>query len=278
MASERQFKKEQLIAGSPDYLHNLSDYRHDYKAKPKSPTALPFFVEMVDKDNQPVTLPWPPDRNKDKDSEDSQRILGIKFIINPASLSVNMSKIVNRMQSMTGWVEEHWGEEIDTITLSGSSATFVTGRTLLRNVREQMIKNATDRAQARSDFYKHLGFNDNNFVDQDNRPSLRLAPGLTTRYRRKSLSYEQMRDLVKIFQSNGCLFDNQGFVKDRMFIRLCFDYSSYLGYFESLDLTEDAEAPFRFTYTITFKSEKTEYKSLTRPFFNKPKVSPFKYI
>lgn len=268
MASYAQNSQEQFIAGTPDYLHNLSNYRHNYKAIPHSSTTLPFFVEMIDQFNKGVTLPWPSDSSKDTDSNDPRRILGLKLIVNPASISINMSKIVNRTQSMVGWIEEHWGEEIDTITFTGSSAAFVTGRTFLRNIREQIVRNSTDRAQARADFYSSVGFADDPIVDQDTRVTLDLTPGLTTRYRRKSLSYEQMRDLVRIFAANGCLFDNQGFVKDRVFIKLSFDYSSYIGYFEAFDLTEDAMAPFRFTYTITFKAEKTEYKFLTRNSIN----------
>jgi hypothetical protein len=264
MASAAQNKQEQFVAGTPGYLNNLSDYRHDYKAILRSPSALPFFVEMIDQFNNPVSLPWPPDNGKTTESEDDRRVLGIKFIVNPASISINMSKIINRTQSMTGWIEEHWGEEIDTVTFTGSSAAFVTGRTLLRNVRQQIIENSQDRAQARADLYSAMGFSDNPLVDQDTRVLLDTSPGLTVRHRRSSLSYEQMRDLVKIFAANGCLFDNQGFVKDRAFIKLSFDYSSYLGYFESIDITEDATVPFRFTYTITFKAEKTEYKFLTR--------------
>lgn len=268
MSSEQQNKLEQYIAGTPDYLNNLSNYRHDYKAILRSPTALPFFVEMVDRFNKNVSLPWPPDNDKTESSKDSQRILGIKFIVNPASISINMSKIVNRTQSMVGWIEEHWGEEIDTVTFTGSSAAFVTGRTLLRNVRQQIIENSQDRAQARADFYAALGFNDEPLVNQDTRVSLDIGPGLTVRHRRNSLSYEQMRDLIKIFSANGCLFDNQGFIKDRVFIKISFDYSSYIGYFESIDITEDATTPFRFTYTITFKAEKTLYRFLTRNSIN----------
>ena len=65
--------------------------------------------------------------------------------------------------------------------------------------------------------------------------------------------------------STGVIFDQvlgrggQGFVHDRRFVRISYDYSAYIGYMESFDLTEDANNPFRFSYTITFKSEKTVY-------------------
>ena len=40
---------------------------------------------------------------------------------------------------------------------------------------------------------------------------------------------------------------------------MSYDYASYLGYIENIDTVEDALSPFRFQYTITFKSEKTVY-------------------
>ena len=265
MSSARSRAQEEFIGGTSQYLNNLSDYRHDYKGILRSSTALPFFIEMIDRSNRPVTIPWPP-RTNNADSE--VRVLGIKLIINPASLSVNMAKIVNRTQSMVGWIEEHWGDEIDTVTLSGSTAAFVTGRTLLSSANVRNSNNRQDKAQARADFYQSLGFTDDPIVSQENRGYLRLDPGLTTRYRRDSISYGQMKDLVRIFASNGCVFDPQGFVRDRRFIRISYDYSSYVGYFESIDVTEDATAPFRFTYTITFKAERTSYKFLTRNSIN----------
>jgi len=268
MASENKQAFDEFVAGTPESLRNVSSFRHDYKGILRKNNQLPFFVEMVDNEERATTIPVPWEKEIDEDSNASQ-ILGIKFIVNPSSISVNMSKIINRTQSMVGWIEEHWGDEIDTLTFTGSTAAFVNGRTNLREISEKRAQNSTDKAQARLDFYQSMGFNENSVVNEENSSYLSTSPGLTTRYRRKSISYEQMRDLIKIFSANGCLFNQDGFVKDRKSIRLSYDYSSYIGYFESLDVVEDAYAPFRYTYTITFKAEKTKYKmkasDLTQP-------------
>lgn len=230
-----------------------------------------FYIQVVERDGSTLTdLPWPPM----EDNEDgTRRVLGIKFLVNPNTLSVNMAKVVGRSQSMTGWIEEHWGDELDTITFSGSSAAFVTGGDRLKNIRPSQQGRFT-RAQARADFYSYLGAND---VSVPYQTALRgskaqaamiVEPGLTTTFRRESISYQEFKRIVQLFQTNGLLFRRDGFVKDRKKIRLSYDYSSYLGFFESIDITEDSPAPFRFTYTVTFKAEKTEYSFRTRRKFN----------
>jgi len=180
-------------------------------------------------------------------------------MINPASISVNLAKIINRTQTMVAWVEDHWGEEIDTVTLNGSSAAFIIGGTSLRDLSGSMKRESVDKATAMGDFYSYMGLNDYS-VQTPAIKKLLQNEGLNVRDRRDTASYREMKKLVEIFSANGCIYDGSGFVSERKFIRITYDYSSYLGYFESFDLTEDSVTPFKFVYTITFKSEKTIYR------------------
>jgi hypothetical protein len=175
----------------------------------RSTEMVSVFIATVDKDGNLVTYQM--------DSQ-PEPILGIVLMVNPASISVNMSKIINRTPTMVGWLEEHWGEEMDTITFQGSTASFM------------------------------------------------VAPeGLATAdSRRNSPSYIEMKRMISLMNANGAVFDPQGFVRDRVYIQVSYDYASYRGYFESFDVTEAAESPYRFTYTITFKSEKTVYSFTAR--------------
>jgi len=45
--------------------------------------------------------------------------------VNPRNLSMNYSKVVERMQTRGGWVEQHWGDTLATISLSHASGGFV---------------------------------------------------------------------------------------------------------------------------------------------------------
>jgi len=230
-----QDARQQYVSGSSDYLLNVSDYLHNYAAVPIA-KGSPFYVEMVNSSGvgESITM------------EDGTELLGVRLMINPTTLSMNMSKIVNRTQTMTSWVEDHWGEEMDTITLQGSTAAFVIGADSLRSAGKI-----------------HQGEYQLTSGDAISYPT-NVEPGLTTSYRRLSISYREWKKLLQIFAHNGCTFDNQGFVKDRLFIRLTYDYASFIGYFESVDTTEDSNSPYRFTYTITFRAEKTLFRFANR--------------
>lgn len=263
MARTPEQSLERFIRTSEGQSIAPSAYLNYLRGVPTRRDWKPFFVELVDNNGDLKEIPWP-------QNDSGGRILGIKFMINPQSISVNMAKIVGRTQTMTGWLEEHWGEELDTVTFSGSTAAFVTGSSRLKDARQMAEKVNRNRGQVRSDFYSYLGLDNLSVPYQTSvagsraRNALDVEPGLTTIFRRQSLSYREMRKLNQIMTSNGCVFSDDGFVSDRRFIRLSYDYSSYIGYFESLDITEDANAPFKFVYTATFKAEKTAYSYVTR--------------
>jgi hypothetical protein len=175
----------------------------------RSDELVSVFVATVDKDGN---------LKKYQMNNQPDPILGLILMVNPNAVSVNMSKIINRTQTMVGWLEEHWGEEMDTITFQGSSAAFL--------------------------------------LDPE---------GLATAETRKQTpSYIEMKRLISLMNANGAVFDDWGLVKDRVYIQVSYDYASYRGYIESFDITEAAESPYRFVYTITFKAEKTIYSFMSR--------------
>jgi hypothetical protein len=158
---------------------------------------------------------------------------------------------------MTRWVEEHWGDENDSITFSGSTFSFM--------------------------------------AYTPDPPK----PGLTTAYRRDTQSYQMLKELVNFYRINGCIYQDgvtyatedqisdpipnnsanidatasflkrfpefvqrhplEGTIRERLYIRITFDYVSFVGYFESFDLIEDSTNPYKMNYDIAFKSERTKY-------------------
>jgi hypothetical protein len=194
---------------------------------------------------------------------DGVTISGLKLLINPASVSFNMSKIVSRQQTMTGWVEEHWGEEMDAISLQGNTAGFIMGpggtAARVRDVTASKIYGgstsiATSDALIRAPLNAML-----DITDPGSNTSTSFDVGLTTTRRQQTVGYQQFRQIIKIMENNGCVFDTLGFVTDRRFVQLSYDYASFRGYIESIDTVEDSVNPFRFTYTMVFKAERTMY-------------------
>jgi hypothetical protein len=218
-----------------------------YGAKGKT-NYIPFIVAMIDKEGNLQALPYPA---QDIGDVTDDLIYGVELMVNPASISNNMSKIVNRTQTMTAFIEEVWGEELDTVTFQGSTATFVIGGNSIYDIRltgsenspvKQMLETAASLPDAMQSYNSGV-------IDSDT--------GLTVSQRRISTSYQQFLRLVDIFRANGCIMDKDGFVTERNYIYISFGAQAYKGLFESLDITEDSNSPYRFVYTITFKSEET---------------------
>jgi hypothetical protein len=200
--------------------------------------VIPMFLDMVDSDftRQGIYM-----------GEDFI-VTTIRLNPNPSTLTINSSKKISRYTTMTRWVEEHWGDEIDSVSLSGSTFSF----------------------------FGYFGQN-----NQDN-------TGLTVKNRDTTQAYRYIRELVKFYQTNGCIYqsgsdyeapsylavtdflnsnpefsDNhprKGMIRERLYLRLIYDYLTLIGRLESFDIIEDASIPFRFQYNIIFKAEKTIYR------------------
>lgn len=232
-------------ASSPGYINNLDSYFYNTHDIPKGPSKVKFYISTVNEagENEVYTIR-------------GRSFLGITLLINPNTISNNMAKIVNRSQTMTSWLEEHWGEELDTITFQGSSAGFI-----WMGPREEIPRGPLDMTpreiqQMYNDYMKipDLGINEPLGIGDHS--------GLTVKQRRNTMAYDQFRRIIHLMNANAANFNTQGFVRKRKFIQLAYDVASYRGYFESIDITEDAESPFKFIYTATFKCEKTIFNYL----------------
>lgn len=209
------------------------------------PNETPMIIDYVDSKMYPVKIEF----------EDGSRIEALKLTPNPDSLVISSSKIINRYNTMTRWVEEHWGDDLDAINFSGSTYSF----------------------SARLNDGENIG------------------PGLTAIYRDYSEGYKFLRALIDIYRTNGYLYQEKsaysqaklnteqktefdyamvnrfllqnpsfrnnhprhGMIRERLYNRISFDYVTFIGYFESFDITEDSNSPYRLLYNAVFKSEKT---------------------
>jgi hypothetical protein len=232
-------------------------------------TKIPVIVAMIDSDGAIKEIPFSSMPFNDYEQAalaeagvtdtNKETIYGLELMINPASLSTNLSKIINRSQTMTSFVEDHWGEEIDTITLQGMTAAFVTGSTDVYSMRLNSNTNSPTKKYLESTNGTVQGVRGYGSGIHDD------EIGLTTSQRRKSVSYRHFKRLLDLFRVNGCFFDTFGLISKRYSIMISYGREAYSGYFESLDVTEIAENPFRFQYTITFKSQQTIYSYIKQP-------------
>jgi hypothetical protein len=220
--------------------------------------VVPVIIAMIDSDGIIQAIPFKALPFSDEVSRElyDEVIYGVELMINPASLSTNISKIINRTQTMTCFIEDHWGEEIDTITLQGFTAAFVTGAQDIYTSRVHQnspTKNYLERTTGAVQGIRGYGSG----IHDD-------EIGLTTSQRRRSVSYRHFKRLLDLFRVNGCFFDSFGLVFKRYYIMVSYGSSAYKGFFESIDVTETAENPFRFQYTITFKSQETIYSYIAQ--------------
>lgn len=259
---------------------SLSDYLGGSLGVQSYGKIIPFFLSQVDAGGN--ILPFNVNVT-DYDPSVTTQIEAIKFIVNPATASMNMAKLVSRTQTMTAWLEEHWGEELDTITLQGQTAAFVAGGPNLRSVRSGggITQSLAEGAVMRESFDNFMNIQD--LGPQMSESGVQVGTtdkgipmiaevGLTMANRNSSVSFKQMKAMLHIMRYNGVTFDSnvltsygqvtppQGLPTSRNRLMLSFDFGAYLGYMESFDLTEEAQNPFRFSYTITFKSEQTIFQ------------------
>jgi len=218
------------------------------------PNEIPFFLRMVDSNFVPRTIAL----------SSGPYIQGLRLSPNPDSIAINSAKVINRYQTMTRWVEDHWGDEIDVLSITGSSFSFfgyqLQGKTpgLVSDARN--VTDAYTYLQQLSSLFTAGGF-----LIQDNKIYSGDIGSLQNNYDMIGRASEEFL----LDKGNSSFLNNhprEGLVKERLYMNLEFDYLSCFGYLDTFDIAEASGTPYRMTYTLVFKSEKTVYRqgSITR--------------
>jgi hypothetical protein len=220
---------------------SIVEYQPPYVRRLPEENAM--ILDMVDSNMKPVLIEF----------QDGARLDSLKLTPNPDTLSISSSKLVNRYNTMTRWVEEHWGDDLDSVSFSGSTYSFnmafnsnqYTGLTsVYRNESEayKFIKSLVD-------IYRTNGY----LYQECNAYSMTNSPA------NESEAYDYAM-VNRFLLQNPSFINNHprhGMIRERLYNRISFDYVTLLGYFESFDVIEDATVPFRIMYNTIFKSEKT---------------------
>jgi hypothetical protein len=145
---------------------------------------------------------------------------GLKLVlhVNPSSMSVKYSRGVERIQTKGGWVEQHWGDQPQSMDFQAATGGFMRLYTGISNV---------------------------------------TSPNLTGGTRRETLAYDTYLDLLALFHNNGSVYDASGQVALQGSIKVTFDGGVYLGWFEgSFSVSESADKPFQFALTASMNISK----------------------
>jgi hypothetical protein len=81
--------------------------------------------------------------------------------------------------------------------------------------------------------------------------------GVTRYYRRNSASYQQLMYLLTIYRNNGYIYeaDDKSRISLVGSVQITYDTETWIGHFDSLSITESADAPFTLEYSFEFTAK-----------------------
>jgi hypothetical protein len=174
-----------------------------------------------------------PDRTNSLLPDDLRMVLHV----NPTTFSISRQKVIERIQTMGGWVEQHWGEQPATISLEASTGGFM-------RLYTGVVSSTGLPAE----------------INALIRPTSMQASGDQVRSaRRDTIAYDKYLDLLALFHNNGAIYDANGNVIMNGQVKLSFDHHIFWGWFESFSVSETAEQPYQFKLSANFIVERERH-------------------
>lgn len=157
-----------------------------------------------------------PDKRRSILPDDIRMVLHV----NPRSMRLNYQKIITRIQTKGGFVEQHWGDGLQDINFDFATGGFVR---LFSG-----LSNKTGSIQGGS-------------------------ATTATQGRRETLGYDRFLDLLSLFLGNGAIYDANGNIVLQGYLQVLFEGESYIGWFDAdFSISEAAEQPYQFALTARF--------------------------
>ena len=135
---------------------------------------------------------------------------------NPEEMSFSYTRKVERIQTRGGFVEQHWGDDVQSMSIQAATGGFMRLYSGVSNITN-----------------KEYGGT-----------------------RRETLAYDRYLDFLALFHNNGSVYDARGQVALQGIIKITFDGGVYLGWFTSFSVTEEAASPFMFKLSMDFDIER----------------------
>jgi hypothetical protein len=210
----------------------------------RRPAGTFLIIELVNKNDERQNIL----------GANGQVVTSLKLNMMPDSLSVNSSKIINRYQTLTRWVEEHWGDDLDQIGFSGSTFSFIdftnsNGLTVAE--REMTVPYKELRHLAALFQTNGIQYQPSSIVSTSDGSTAALNYNYEPRTFFTTSKSDQQ---VKIYRH-----PRAGMVKEQYKVRITHDWFRVWGIFDSFDVVEDSGAPYKFTYSCEFSAEKAEW-------------------
>lgn len=136
--------------------------------------------------------------------------------VNPESMSVNYAKIIERIPTKGGFVEQHFGEGLNSLEFNLATGGFMRLFSGLSNI---------TGGQGALDVEGN---------------------------RREAIAYDKYLDVLALFHNNGSVYDATGKIVFQGFISVTFDGGVYLGVFNDFTVSESADKPYQFTMSTSF--------------------------
>jgi hypothetical protein len=156
---------------------------------------------------------------------------GMKMLlqVNPSQMKISHQKIIERITTRGGFVEQHFGERPVGLTFEGVTGGFV-------HRKYGYIANTVNSS--------------NNFNDSATR--------------RDTLAYSKYLDLLAFYKNNGAIYNKDGLIIVQGIIRVEFDNHTWDGWFSSFNVTEASEKPYMFTLSCEMTIDSSSIKA--KPF------------
>jgi len=156
--------------------------------------------------------------------------------VNPKSMSINRTKLIERIQTMGGWVEQHWGDAPTEISLEMSTGGFM-------RLYTGMVS-STGSGQAGEKVMPS---------------SMKPVEEQKTSARRETIAYDKYLDMLALFHNNGQIYDTEGNVVLHGQIKMTFEGHSFWGWFSSFTVSEAADMPYEFTLSANFTVQRESH-------------------
>lgn len=210
----------------PEYSNYFRSSFHSIEDANAGNGITPVILDIISPDGETSLLP-----------DDLKMVLHV----NPTSFQVSRKKVIERLQTLGGYVEQHWGDAPTEITFDASTGGFMrlyTGLTSSTGMSGEIAKKVAPSSMA---------------------PSTTQ----TTSARRETIAYDKYLDLLALFHNNGAIYDSRGSIVLNGMIKITFDGMSYFGWFTSFSVSESADKPYSFTMNASFTVRRESHSHFT---------------
>ena len=154
--------------------------------------------------------------------------------VNPSSISISYTRQSEAIQTLGGFIEQHWGNQPTSIDIQGSTGGFMRTLTGITSV---------------------TGLGPSNARLPNSIQGIDLGGS-----RRDTIAYDKFLDLLALFHNNGAIYAKNGQIAFQGYVKLSFDGSDYYGWFENFSVTESADKPYSFEYSTSFQVFREEHR------------------